>query len=615
MYEILGQLGDSAEERASIADAARRAGAGELLEGALHHTPDGGLRLDLRRVELGTGAVRAAYTVDAPDVFQLVDRATAELASGFGLTAGRLRLAEVTTPSLVAYRFYEEGLRSHAVADYRTAERLFAAALAEDSLFAMAAFHLWGVRAALHQPVPDTARERVLRLADRAPDRERLLIRAGWVARDVAQGLASADTLANRYPTEPDGHLLLGAYRTNSGDFLGALSHLQRVVSMDSLGLRGTQPRCRACDAFALLANAYTSADSVAAAERIAREWVRRQPRSGWAWATLAATLDAQDRPDDALAARRTATTLNPIDYNDAIFPATVRIRMGDFATADDLLRGLARDGTPDVQREALWWLTISLRYQGRLREALATIRHPPRDTIAEIRISTLQHEGQLLFELGRFPEAARTFHTVAHLVHDGPSLAVEARRRSWNLTHRANALAAAGDTARLAALADTIEAWGRHSMFGRDWRLHHHVRGLLLAERSQPEQAVAAFRQAIFSPSSGYTRTNLELARVLLGLGRPREAVSILQPAFRGPLEASSLYVTRTELHALLGRAWDAAGQPDSATVHYQWVLDAWRGADRDLHARRDSVAARLRALEKHSAARLSGTAPRPQP
>lgn len=369
---------------------------------------------------------------------------------------------------------------------------------------------------------------------------------------------------------------------------------------MDSLGLRGTRPRCRACDAFALMVNAYSNADSLAAAERIARDWVRLQPRSAWAWASLAATLDLQGRQDDALAARRMATALNPIDYFDALFPAIVRIRTGDFATADRLLRDLARDGTPEVQREALWWLTLSLRYQGRLREALATIRQPPRDTSVAMLLPALQHEGQVLFELGRFPDAARAFHSAAHLLPTPRSLAGEARWKTWNLTHRATALAAAGDTARLAALADTIKAWGRHSTFGRDWRLHHHVRGLLLAARRQPERAVTEFRRAIFSPNSGYTRTNLELARVLIALGRPREAVSILQPAFRGPLEASSLYVTHTELHELLGHAWEAAGRPDSATVHYRRVLDAWHGADPEFHERRDSVRARLSVLRR---------------
>jgi hypothetical protein len=87
-------------------------------------------------------------------------------------------------------------------------------------------------------------------------------------------------------------------------------------------------------------------------------------------------------------------------------------------------------------------------------------------------------------------------------------------------------------------------------------------------------------------------------MARSLLALGRPREAAAILQPALRGVLEASNLYVTHTELHALLGRAWDAAGAPDSAAAHYRWAAAAWRRADPELRPRRDSIAARLAEL-----------------
>jgi hypothetical protein len=72
--------------------------------------------------------------------------------------------------------------------------------------------------------------------------------------------------------------------------------------------------------------------------------------------------------------------------------------------------------------------------------------------------------------------------------------------------------------------------------------------------------------------------------------LGRPAEAVAILRPALRGGLEASNLYVTHAELHEALGRAFEDAGQPDSATIHYRWVERAWANADPAFRARRDS-------------------------
>jgi hypothetical protein len=79
-----------------------------------------------------------------------------------------------------------------------------------------------------------------------------------------------------------------------------------------------------------------------------------------------------------------------------------------------------------------------------------------------------------------------------------------------------------------------------------------------------------------------GYSRINYDMASALLRLHRPREAVAILQPVIRNPtIEGSNLYVTRTEVHELLGRAWDEAGVPDSAVAHYRAVTHAWSRAD----------------------------------
>ena len=89
----------------------------------------------------------------------------------------------------------------------------------------------------------------------------------------------------------------------------------------------------------------------------------------------------------------------------------------------------------------------------------------------------------------------------------------------------------------------------------------------------------------------------NLELARVLLRLDRPAEAVSILQPALRGEIDASNLYVTRTELHELLAESFARAGQADSAAAHYRAVVKAWRRADLEVwyHAERGEWSWRL--------------------
>lgn len=578
LYELLGQLGRFTDSSAAIARAARQAGATEVVEGALYRAPDGGLRLDVRRVELSRNTLRGAYTARGAHPFALVDSATTELARALDIRAPTLRVTDVTTSSLIAHRFYEEGLRALSK-DVRSAQALFEAALAEDSTFAMAAYFVamcWLARSdelAARAPLI-----RAARLAERATERERLLIRTTLAAEAHEPGwLAIAETLAARYPTEPDGHLLVGRGRANDGDFLGALPHFRRVVDMDSLAFRGAV-RCRACEALSAIAGVYWAVDSFAAAERTVREGLRRTRDPGWLH-ELAWIFERQGRRAEALA---TFQRVPRRAYTDEglNFRASLAIRTGDFAEADRILNEILRVGAEDLQSGALWWLSISLRYQGRVIEALAVARRLRRLS-KDGQAPPMLIEAQALFEMGRSREAAALFDSIGRLQGDPDFPARGARHRTWLVTHVATSLAAAGDTGTLPGLADSLEAYGRRSSYGRDPRLHHHARGLLWRARGRPAEAEAAFRRAMYVRAGGYTRTNLELGRTLLELNRPREAIAIVAPGLRGPLDATCLYVTHTELHELLAQAHGAAGQPDSAAVHYRWVAHAWRNAD----------------------------------
>lgn len=585
--------------------AARGAGADQVIEGALYRQPDNALRLDLRRVRLTDGTVLASHTARGSDAFALVDEATAEIVRDLRGAAPALQIADVTTHSLVAYRFYQQGLRSYYQGDLGAAQALFDAALAEDSSFAMAAYY------ASRSTSPDWQiaqryLARAVRMAKHASSRERLLIRWRWAERhgEPAQ-LAIAESLASQYPAELDGQYSLGHTLTWAGDFSAAVPRLRSVVDMDSAGLARNHPDCRACEAFASLVSAYALNDSLPAAERTAREWVRRDPSSTGALDALANILEFQGREGEALEMRRRAASLQPAAGHLGIWlwPAIYAIRAGDWQTADSFLRTRAKVGTLQERREALWYLVISLRSQGQLREALAVARqlrafdapssngggNPPQSALSEAIV---------LFDLGRFRQAAALWDSLGHQPSDSRGDAWQARHRAWTWTHVAAALHAAGDTAALKTLIPGIEAFGSRSSYGRDPRLHHHARGLLLAARGSHTQAAAEFRRAIFSPTGGYTRTNLELARVLLRLDKPNEAVAILRSAFRGPLQASNLYVTHTELHEALGQAFEAAGQPDSAAAHYRWVQRAWQSADPELRVRHARIGQRLIAL-----------------
>jgi tetratricopeptide (TPR) repeat protein len=498
---------------------------------------------------------------------------------------------------------YEQGLRAHFRGERTVARTFFEAAVAEDSLFALAHYY----SALVADDVTEGRRrlERARQLATRASDRERLTIMAGWASAMSAPSLrAIADTLAIRYPTEMAGYLSLGIALVSDGEYLGALGPLGHVLAMDSTGLHSAAAGWAACAALRWTVTAYQLADSLAAAERVARRWVRLHPGSRAAVQALVEVLDVQGRGPAADSALR-ATGSRVIDDAEALYRrASSLMRGGDFDAADRLIGEVLEAGGVHEQVDAYWLLAISLRQQGRLSEALDATRHmraiAPRTSqqIPGSAPSLAALEAQILLELGRPRAAAALFDSIARGREQLDSKHTAARRAAWTLTHVASARAAALDTVALDRLADGIQSLGTLSGYGRDRRLHHHVRGLLLAARGDGEGAVAEFRQSIFSWNYGYTRTNLELARTLMRLGRAAEAVAVLQPALRGSVEASNLYVTRTELHELLAESWDAANGRDSAVAHYRVVARAWNRADPHLQPRRARAEARAAEL-----------------
>lgn len=599
--EVAGHLARSEGRTPSATDAARSAGATDLVEGVLYRTRGDSLRLDLRRVDVRSAVVRDAITIAGVDAFALADSAAALFADRFHLTRPERPLTEVTSASPEAQVLYREGLKAfYRDQDDAAAARLFGDAVAADSTFAMAAYYLAD---ALGVMQPERGREALAlanRMAGHAAPREALMIRAAWAEeRGDPAWPDIADSFAAQYPKDPESLILAGEGRTVRGDFLGAVARYREAIRLDSASLDGVSARCLACDALGDLIAAHLAQDSLAAALATAHAWVTRQPRSSRAWDELGLVLERADSLDGALAAvERTNVLLGRADAGVGIFRARYAIRAGNVATAESLLAGPAADPHDPQREDAAWWLLITLRNAGRPGAAIPLARRLARDTTGRAYTEgslAAMPLGQVLFEAGQFAEAGRIFASAG--VHspafraDYPGAA--ARDRAWALAQRAGVAAAERDTTALAALADSVAAHGRASPWGRDRRLASYVRGLRLEVTGQLASAADTFRNAVYSPTDGYTRVNLELGRTLLALGRPGDAVPWLQSALRGGMDASDFYVTRAELEDLLGDAFAALGRSDSAAAHYAWVARAWRHAEPPFAARWRAAAA----------------------
>lgn len=601
MLEV-SSAGSDTSRRATI-EAARRAGATEIIEGELLPLPRNRLRLEIRRVRLRDGVLRGGYRVSGDDRIAMFDSATALVANDLRVTAPSGSLAEVSTRSPIAYRMYEEGLRALYQYDPASANRLFRAAIADDSMFAMATYYAWRSSFLLTDTAQNGLMERALRLAPRATRRDRLVMMADLLHyRNDPAAIAVAETLATDFSDDPEALVRSAAVER---DLSRAVRLLERSIVLDSIAGTSQQigAMCRLCEALRLLQERYQWVDSIDAAERALRRWTRLRPADNVPWGLLAELYLATGRAREG-----TAATVRYESLGGSRGPARrdelYRAIMSDEVEASlaACTRGLLA-ADPSMPLDYRWLCEIALRAAGRYRDARALLVEGriPGSQVAH-RSAPIDPfiDAVLDYDMRQFTTASRKFRNLYQPDRDSHQIppGTRARETAWALALAATADVAAGDTAQARSRADTLEWVGPGSLYPRDRRLHHFIRGLLLARAGKFEDAVSEYRAAIWSPTYGYTRINLELGRALLALGRSAEGIGTVRAALHGGIDGSNLYVSRTELHDLLAQLFEAAQRPDSAVAHYTIVEHAWRGADPLLKGRYNAVVARLAAL-----------------
>jgi tetratricopeptide (TPR) repeat protein len=200
-----------------------------------------------------------------------------------------------------------------------------------------------------------------------------------------------------------------------------------------------------------------------------------------------------------------------------------------------------------------------------------------------------------VLFEAGRFASAARIWDSIAG--NPNPILLPSGlgRRQLYLHVLKAEAAVAAGDSAGAVRAAEAAASWAERTGNPRDGRVALHARSLVMLGNGDTAAAVTALKTAIFSPTVGFTRSNLVLGRILLAQGKAEEALRWISPALRGTLEAANLYVTRTELHEAMAEAHAALGRRDSAQKHWRQVAAALARSDPGARPRLERARAEL--------------------
>jgi tetratricopeptide (TPR) repeat protein len=403
---------------------------------------------------------------------------------------------------------------------------------------------------------------------------------------------ALARLLVERFPRDPRSYATLANVYNLHGLWAAADTVYMRELSLDSLATEAGQGPCAPCIAYAGLIGDRTSAGDLRGAERAADRWIRLQPDLPRAWAALSTVLSYEQRYDEALKVQRRAAVLAGDDAESRARIGRILIMARRWQQADSLITVWSHSASRDMRLDAADLRMVLQRERGRFRASVATAEalaaHEPDAEVLRLM------EGNSLGALGEADSVRQLYETMAHAPTSAaaprspvmPLAGDRARRFCWEHALEADAIAASGDTVRLRVLADSIELVSEKSYYGRDWRLAHHVRGLVAMRQHRYADAEREFQSARWGVA-GWTRTLAELARAQLALGRPRDAVATLRDAYKGPVDAMGRYETRSQLDLLMAKSYAAAGVADSAAAYSGYVRTAWRDADPGIRAR----------------------------
>jgi tetratricopeptide (TPR) repeat protein len=428
---------------------------------------------------------------------------------------------------------------------------------------------------------------RVAAAADSAPERERLQILTLWsLMTNDPRAVAYAESLASRYPAEPEGRYYLAQALATAGLFPAAIEQVREGIALDSVLLDSAfsgQAPCRVCQAMGMVGQLYIFMDSIPGAYRWVDAWrAASRDRQPNVIATLAVLHDLSGRYEEGVAVVRDSMTPGERVGFAPSYLVGAAIRAGDFEEAERLISSDLDSDDRERRYNGLWWDIIYQHTRGRLERATAAADrfcaepgYSP-DDCAQIRAS-------VLVGLGRFEAAAAGLDRRLREPEPDPAPGppVSARRRTWLLAHLAEVRFAAADTARLAVLVDSLAVVGRRSAYGRDRRLHNHARGNLFMLRRDPERAVAAYRIGEYAPTYGLAQTRFRWGLSLLELRRAEDAVAVLDPLRRRVLTSVGSYFSQAEVHFLLARALAEAGRLEAARAELRWVERAWDGSD----------------------------------
>jgi tetratricopeptide (TPR) repeat protein len=372
LYDILKLLGKEnlkVIDKTVASEVAKKAQVKWILTGNILQTkPSIVLTSDIS--EAATGRILATQRVSGKtgeDIFAVVDKLSPQIKNDLSLPEQAKKeieqpIAEVTTHSQQAYRYYLEGMDYNNKFYYAEAEKSFKKALEYDSTFAMAYFRLSMLAATLGDPEYKELVAKAVKYSDKVSQKEKMYIEAleAGASDNTAQYIKVLQKIVERYPDEKEAFLRLGQIHRQLSKYKESIYYLSKVIEIDSLYKR----------AYNTLALAYDGSGDFEKSIWAINKYISLAPDEANPYDTRGNLYAYNGNLDQAIESYKKALEIKPDFYKSLSKLGHMYLFKRDYAKAESCYKELASSSDKRTRSEGRTYLALIPLYQGKFNQA-----------------------------------------------------------------------------------------------------------------------------------------------------------------------------------------------------------------------------------------------------
>jgi tetratricopeptide (TPR) repeat protein len=582
LYDILklmGKEGIKRVDRSVASEVAARAKTRWMLLGKILKV-EPRIIITTQLVDVKSGLVEAAQQVTGDtgqEVFSLVDRLAVEIRNDLSLPAEAAQepdrpVADVTTHSPEAYRFYLEGYDYYNKYYYTEAEISFKKALEHDSTFSMAYYMLCKLLE-LEAGSESKKKEMIakaIKYSDKIGLKEKYQINslAAQLSGKYSQAIKILEKLLERYPDDKEACLQIGRiYYNNQGMIKKAIHYFNKTIELDPLFKK----------AYHLLAHAYNLTGDFEKSIRAIDKYISLAPKEANPRLSRGNIYVRLGRIDQAIESFKRASEIKPgfADWQ----LGNMYLFKREYDKADSCFRKMAASSNKFLRAAGRASLACIPLHQGKFQETLKILD----EGIAADKMERAENwayavkymfKALVYMEMNEVTLALKECETAIEIrLKFDPVHKLE-----WEGYH-AWILAANNQVEKIEEIAGNI----KKDMNKKDrtvGRSYWHILGWCKLSKGNLETAIPNFEKAVKEYPNFLD--HYLLAKTYLDIGRLGEAVKMFEKALSSyDLTRVALGIHLAKAYFLLGSAYEKSGWNRKAAAKYEEFLDIWKDAD----------------------------------